>query len=43
MEFAPDIRAVDLVNLPNYHIYVKLMIEGVVSRRFSGETVEYRD
>ena len=42
-EFAPDIRAVDLVNLPNYHIYVKLMIDGVVSRGCSGDTVEYPD
>ena len=41
MEFAPDVRAVDLVNLPNYQVYVKLMIDGVVSRGFSGETVEY--
>jgi hypothetical protein len=38
MEFAPDLRAVDLVNLPNYHVYVKLMIDGVVSRGFSGKT-----
>jgi hypothetical protein len=28
----------DLINLPNYHIYLKLMIDGVVSQPFSGET-----
>jgi hypothetical protein len=39
MEFAPDLRAVDLVNLPNYQVYVKLMIDGVVSQGFSGKTV----
>jgi len=34
-EFYPEFRATDLVGLPNYHIYLKLMIGGVVSRPFS--------
>jgi len=29
----------DLVNLPNYHIYLKPMIDGEVSKPFSGETL----
>jgi len=39
-EFYPDFEAIDLINLPNYHIYLKLMIEGRVSRGFSGNTIE---
>jgi TraM recognition site of TraD and TraG len=35
-EFHPEFAAHDLVNLPNYHIYLKLMIDGVVSKAFSG-------
>src|SRR5437773_7540374 len=38
-EFRPEISALDLISLPNYNIYLKLMIEGKVSRTFSGETV----
>src|SRR5213593_2322979 len=37
-EFRPEISAVDLIGLPNYHVYVKLMIDGVVSRTFSART-----
>jgi hypothetical protein len=37
-EFYPLFSARDLINLPNDHIYLKLMIDGVVSRAFSGET-----
>jgi len=33
------ISAVDLISLPNYHIYLKLMIQGAVSRVFSAETL----
>jgi len=29
----------DLINLLPYHIYLKLMVDGVVSRGFSGRTV----
>ena len=38
-EFAPTFSAQDLVSLPNYRIYLKLMIDGVVSRPFSAETL----
>lgn len=38
-EFAPEIRAEDLVSLPNYQVYSKLMSSGVVSRPFSAETL----
>ena len=34
-EFHPVFDADDLINLPNFHIYLKLMIDGVVSRPFS--------
>lgn len=34
-EFSPELRALDLISLPNYHIYLKLMVDGVVSRPFS--------
>ena len=37
-EMYPEFSKRDLVNLPNYSIYLKLMIEGVVSRPFSAET-----
>ncbi|HST09102.1 MAG TPA: type IV secretion system DNA-binding domain-containing protein [Terriglobales bacterium] len=36
-EFAPEFASTDLVNLPNYHLYLKLMINGRISRPFSGE------
>lgn len=39
-EFYPFFSAKDLVNLPNYHIYLRLMIDGVISQPFSGETIE---
>lgn len=38
MEFAPDLKQTDLMNLPNYHIYLKLMIDGRISRPFSAIT-----
>ncbi|MCX6754146.1 MAG: type IV secretion system DNA-binding domain-containing protein [Candidatus Nomurabacteria bacterium] len=38
-EFEPEFTAQDLVNLPNYNIYVKLMIDGVTSRPFSATTL----
>ncbi len=34
-EFAPNIIPEDLVNLPKYHVYLKLMIDGVTSEPFS--------
>jgi hypothetical protein len=41
-EFAPIFSPHDLMALPNYAIYLKLMIDGVVSRPFSGETLSPR-
>lgn len=38
-EFHPHFALHDLINLPNYHIYLKLMIDGVVSPSFSAETI----
>lgn len=34
-EFGPQFTAVDLVNLPKYHMYLKLMIDGLISEPFS--------
>lgn len=39
-EFEPVFDVLDLVNLPNHHIYLKLMIDGVPSRPFSARTLE---
>ncbi|MGB3988632.1 MAG: CxxC-x17-CxxC domain-containing protein [Minisyncoccales bacterium] len=38
-EFSPEFSATDLVNLPKYNIYVKLMIDGLTSNPFSAETL----
>jgi len=38
-EFAPEFSANDLVNLTKYHIYIKLMIEGMSSKAFSAKTL----
>jgi CxxC-x17-CxxC domain-containing protein len=38
-EFTPEFSANDLVNLPNYNIYLKLMIDGITSRPFSAITL----
>ncbi len=38
-EFYPDFRIEDFVNLPAYHIYLRLMIDGVVSNPFSAVTL----
>jgi len=37
-EFYPVFDQTDLINLPNYHIYLKLMINGVTSQAFSATT-----
>ena len=39
LEFTPEFLQNDLINLPNYHIYIKLMIDGVTSRPFSAKTL----
>ncbi len=38
-EFIPTFIEEDLVNLPKYHIYLKLMIDGIASRPFSALTL----
>lgn len=38
-EFAPRLTLEDLVNLPKYSIYLKLMIDGVTSNAFSASTL----
>jgi len=38
-EFAPTFDEIDFINLPNYHIYLKLMIDGVTSHPFSATTL----
>ncbi|MDQ0466221.1 energy-coupling factor transporter ATP-binding protein EcfA2 [Caulobacter ginsengisoli] len=38
-EFQPTFGVEDLINLPNQHIYLKLMIDGTPSRPFSARTV----
>jgi len=42
-EFAPEFDSRDLVNLSKQHIYVKLMIDGLTSRPFSGTTLPPRE
>lgn len=42
-EFTPEFSAPDFTNLPNYHIYLKLMIDGKVSRPFSAVTLPPND
>ncbi len=38
-EFIPEFTILDLVNLPNYHIYLRLLIDGITSRPFSAGTL----
>src|SRR5207248_11318328 len=38
-EFHPEFTAHDLVNLPNCYVYLKLTIDGVVSKPFSAATL----
>jgi len=38
-EFEPEFVIQDIVNLPNYHIYVKLMVSGITVRPFSARTL----
>jgi len=38
-EFSPEFFAQDLVNLPKYHIYLKLMIDGIAGNPFSAVTL----
>jgi type IV secretory pathway TraG/TraD family ATPase VirD4 len=38
-EFSPEIKREDIMSLPNYQIYLKLMVDGTITRPFSGETL----
>ena len=38
-EFAPEFLATDIVNLPKYNVYLKLMIDGVTGPAFSARTL----
>ena len=38
-QFAPELMAIDMVNLPNYNIYLKILVDGVSSRPFSAITL----
>ncbi|TAM80963.1 MAG: DUF87 domain-containing protein [Acidobacteria bacterium] len=39
-EFWPEFSKEDLIRLPNYSIYIKLMVNGAVTQPFSAETIE---
>lgn len=38
-EFSPEFFARDLINLPKYQIYLKLMVDGVAGKPFSAQTL----
>ena len=38
-EFEPEFHIEDLSNVPNHHIYLKLMVDGITSRPFSAVTL----
>lgn len=38
-EFQARFREIDLIQLENYHVYLKLMIDGMPSKPFSAETI----
>ncbi|MCX6722902.1 MAG: type IV secretion system DNA-binding domain-containing protein [Candidatus Staskawiczbacteria bacterium] len=38
-EYMPEFLQNDLIRLPNYNIYLKLMIDGISSRPFSAKTI----
>jgi CxxC-x17-CxxC domain-containing protein len=38
-EFEPEVTPQDLVNLPNYSVYLRLMVDGVTCRPFSATTL----
>lgn len=38
-EFMPEFTPEDIVNLPNFKVYLKLMIDGITSRPFSAKTI----
>lgn len=42
-EFSPIFKAEDFVNLPNYNIYIKMIISGKPAKAFSSNTLEPED
>ncbi|OHD82545.1 MAG: hypothetical protein A3J97_04735 [Spirochaetes bacterium RIFOXYC1_FULL_54_7] len=42
-EMYPEFDIEDFINLPNYKIYLKLMIDGKPSRPFSAVTTRHSD
>lgn len=40
-EYYPVFDVVDIINLPNYEIYLKLMIDGTPSEPFSSKTIKW--
>src|SRR3989344_971199 len=38
-QFGPELVAIDMVNLPNYNVYLKLLVDGISSRPFSAMTL----
>jgi hypothetical protein len=38
-EMQPTFDALDLINLPNHHFYIRLMIDGAPSHPFSATTL----
>ncbi len=42
-EMQPNFGIIDLINLPNFTIYLRLMIDGVPSQPFSAITIKEND
>jgi len=42
-EFAPTFAAEDFIRLPQYHVYLRLMIDGEMSKPFSATTIRSGD
>jgi hypothetical protein len=42
-EFYPTLGEADLLSLPNYYMYVKLLVDGMPAEPFSAETVAASD
>lgn len=42
-EFSPEFSIEDLVNLPNYHVYMRLMVDNMPCRPFSATTLPPMD
>ncbi len=40
-EFYPTFETIDIINLPNYEIYLKLMIDGIPSKPFNAKTIKW--